>query len=292
LKNNVLHISYYLILVLSISLFSSCEEDLTNGIEKDESKIWVNAVVSINDTVRIYLGNTSGINSGDLARYRSDAKVKLSVNSGFEKELIYKKVPNSSYRGYYYSDRLENTKPGDSLHFEARIEGSNFKSIEGDTYIPNLVAFEINDLTKVIDGDKILIFLELLIDENNGSGKYFELKFKNFSYAEETKKMPSGIENITALNNLSISYGQTWNEKLKSVLIEKSKVIDNKLNVSFEIENNSIGNILEIEFRTVTKDYFYYFKALDGGNVIASNIKNGAGIFAGFSKSIKTIEVK
>lgn len=296
MKYNCLHIGQYLILVFLISAFYSCEKEIEDNIYTIESKIWVNALVGTNDTVRIYLGTTSGMNSGDVARYRDDATINLFVNSGTSKELEYKSDLNSVSKGYYYYPRLSQAKPGDSLRFEAWINGTGFKNIVGETYIPYPVIIDTLKHTSQVDliNNKLLINFKIILDSliKNEDEKYFELKLRNNIFSDINVEQPTEIEIISNYNNLNFSYGQSWNEGLQSILVDYSEVVGNVLDVSFCIDDKSHKNIIETELRTITKEYYFYCKALDNGSITKSNVSNGSGIFAGFSSSVKTQKVK
>ena len=148
-----------MILIILMSNIQSCEVDLSGTVRQEESKIWVKAIVGVNDVVKIYVGNTSGLNSDDKAEYRDDAIVKLKVNSGSYQKLNYKIDPKSSYKGYYFSNRLENAFEGDTLCFIAWIPGSEFDTVKGKTYIPeipNINAPEIKPT--IVNGDFLVDF--------------------------------------------------------------------------------------------------------------------------------------
>ena len=256
----------------------------------------MNALVGTNDTVRIYLGTTSGMNSGDVARYRDDATIYLYVNSGTSKELEYRADPNYPSKGYYYYPRLSQAKPGDSLRFEAWINGTEFENIVGETYIPYPVNIDTLIHTSQVDpiNNKLNIKVKIVLDSlsKNEEDKYFELQIKNNKYSDIEQEYPTEIENISNYNNLNFSYGQSWNEGLQAILVDYSEVEDNILEVSFCIDDKSHKNYIEAELKTVTKEYYIYSKALDNGSITKSNVSNGSGIFAGFSRSVKAQKVK
>lgn len=296
MRNKSLHIGQFLILIILISFFQACEKDIQDNLYKTESKIWVNALVGTNDTVRIYLGTTSGMNSGDIARYRDDAIINLYVNSSTSKELEYKSDPNYPSKGYYYYPRLSQAKPGDSLRFEAWINGTEFENIAGETYIPFPVEIDTLIHTSQVDpiNNKLNIKLKIVLDSLSKleDNKFFELKIKNNKYADINQKFPTEVESISNYNNLNFSYGQSWNEGLQAILINYNEVEKNILEVSFSIDDKSHKNLIEAELRTITKEYYQYSKALDNGSITKSNVINGSGIFAGFSSSVKTKKVK
>ncbi len=113
-----------------------------------------------------------------------------------------------------------------------------------------------------------------------------------FSKVNTGYKIPDKVENISVKNNLVLSYGMYWNENLKSILVDKSLIENNILKLSINIDDSYMHNSIEANLKTITPQYFDYFRAIENGQVVKSNINNGIGIFAGYSESIKTRIVK
>lgn len=277
--------------LLFLTVSNSCEKEVNGIMEPTNSKIWINGVISTNDTVRIYIGTTSGMNSGDFAKYRDDATILLQLNGFAEKELEFKR--ESASKGYYFADRLQNTKPGDTLKFRAFILNDTFIEVSGKTYIPSPVHLR-SEMNAFKYKEKIKVDLSLLFDENIlKKDKFFELKLLNYKYSSIDKSDPSEIEAISILNELEYPYGFTWNEKLKSFLIDQSKLNSVDISkLSFVIKDESFGNDLVVKLSTITKDYYQYTKALDNGSVSKGNILNGVGIFSGYSTAYNKISIK
>jgi hypothetical protein len=292
--------SYYInfTLILYILIYcNACEDNTDDNIFKTDSTIWVNAIIGTEDSVKIYLGSTSGMNSGDLAQFRDDATVHLFINNSSSPNLLRYNV-DSDLKGYYYYPRLANVRPGDSLSFKARIEGSEFKEIAGKTRFPFPVlisSLKVNSVANLFNNKRkidLTVFLDSASFDNNK--KYFELKIQNqmFTEKDDFPGTPSQVETINVLNNINIPYGMVWNERLNSIFIDYEQVMGKDIGVSFEITDNSFKNNIEIELRTISKEYYEYCKAIDSGFSGISNIKNGSGIFTGFSRSSKTITLK
>jgi len=280
-------------MVISISVLDSCEVDLSDSIRPVDSRIWVNAIVGVKDVVKIYVGNTSGVNSGDKAEYRDDAVVKLKVNSGSYNRLVYRIDSTSANKGYYYYGRLENALEGDTLSFMSWIPGSDFDTVKGVTYIPRKP--EISEpvvSTSIASTGYFMVDIDLDIPDSLKSSKYFEIRLKEWKYSDINSEYPTIVRDVTLLNDLKLSYGLTWNEKLNSTLFDYSDLEDSNLHLKFKVKNNYSGIKINFELRAVTKDYYDYFKALDGGSIVNSNIINGSGIFAGYAKYSKLYDIK
>ncbi len=292
MKGKFIHIFNVTILVFLILILHSCEVDLSNTIRATDSKIWVNAIVGVNDTVRIYIGNTSGLNSGDKAQYRNDAVVKLRVNQGLEKNLKYRIDPKSPYRGYYYTRRLENSAEGDTLRFISWIPDSDFDTVKGETIIPAPPLFSDPVLKSSYENGSILNSLDINLKDSSDIKGFYEINLRSLNYSDINSEMPTKVEDISLLNDLKLPYGLTWNEKLNSILIDYRDLETDSLHINFRVKNNYSKINLSFIIKKVTKEYYDYFKALDGGSVVNSNIVNGSGIFAGYSKYSKEIKIK
>ncbi len=282
-----------LYLLSSVFIFYSCDNDVNSSIFTSHSKIWVDAVVKTTDTVKIYLGVTSGMNSGVTARYRDDATVQLFVNnSEIPKVLEYKEL--SLNKGYYYCPQLSGVKPGDSLTFVGWIEGEEFERVEAKTYIPAPVNIDkIKLIKRTLTGDsKEKIDLEMILDTSRiGKNLYFELDIKNYVYTYSTK-VPTYIKKVGTKDDLGFSYGMYWNNSKESILVNYALIKNDNIPISFTIPANVIKNELEINIKTITKDYYEYSKAIENGSISKSNISNGTGIFTGYSESKNMIVIE
>lgn len=292
------YINFIFISIFTI-LFEACEDSIDNDIFNRNSKIWIDAVICTEDTVKLFVGTTSGMNSGNTAEYRIDARVDLYVNdSDIPLPLKFKNLNDPVKKGFYYYPRLTNVKVGDSLRFKANIENSDFLPVQGKTTFPAPVRIAEIKSTSTANpyNKKRKIELDILLDTNqlkNSSG-YMELKFYNEIYSKKDtlSELPEKIEIINSLNNIDLKEGTVWNEKFQSVFFDCSDLDNSAFKVSFWINDDYVKNNIRLELRTIYKDYFQYCRAIDAGNIGNSNITNGAGIFTGFSKDSKIIKVK
>ena len=294
--NKKLYIQF-IIIICFVILATSCEKNVDENIFEAKSTIWVNAIIGTEDSVKIYLGNTSGMNSGELAQFRNDATVQLFINNSSSPNLLKFSSGNDS-KGYYYYPRLASVKPGDSLFFKAWIEGSDFKEIEGKTKFPFPVlinSLKAESLSNIFN-DRRKIDLKVVLDSSGTDvdDLYFEMLIRNSIFDEKDifPGSPSKTEYLSILNNLELPYGMVWNERLNSIFIDYSKLGGQDMNVSFEISDNSFRNNIEVELRTISGEYYEYCRAIENGFTGLSNIKNGSGIFAGYSRSSKIVTIK
>lgn len=292
------YINFIFISIFTI-LFEACEDSIDNDIFNRNSKIWIDAVICTEDTVKLFVGTTSGMNSGNTAEYRTDARVDLYVNdSDIPLPLKFKNLNDPVKKGFYFYPRLTNVKVGDSLRFKANIENSDLLPVQGKTTFPAPV--RIAEIKSTVTANpynkKRKIELDILLDTNqlkNSSG-YMELKFYNEIYSKKDtlSELPEKIEIINSLNNIDLKEGTVWNEKFQSVFFDCNDLYNSAFKVSFWINDDYVKNNIRLELRTIYKDYFQYCRAIDAGNIGNSNITNGAGIFTGFSKDSKIIKVK
>jgi hypothetical protein len=290
---------YFLIISVFTILFSSCEDNIDENIFTKNSKIWIDAVICTDDTVKLFIGTTSGMNSGNKAEYRTDADIDLFINdSDIPLPLKFKTINDPIKKGFYYYPRLTNVKIGDSLRFKASIENSDFLAVEGKTVFPAPV--KIFDIKSIVTANqynkKRKVNLDILLDTNqlyNSSG-YLELKLYNDIYFnnDSISEIPGKIDIINSLNNIELDEGLIWNEQFQSVFIDIKELANPNIKVSFWINDEFHKNTIGLELRTIYKDYFLYCRSIDTGSIGISNILNGSGIFTGFSRDIKTIRVK
>ena len=288
-----------LIIISFIIFLASCETGVERNLFISKSAIWVDGVIGTDDTVKIFLGTTSGMNSGDIAEFRDDATVNLYINNTTIPVLLtYKFELHAFSKGYYFYPRLGNVKPGDSLYFKASIDNSKFKPIEAKAFFPSPVLIEELNLKSVNNtySNNRSVNLRIKLDSSSitDASKYLILTLRNLKYSafDTIKKSPGIIETINSLNNISFSNGMSWNERLNSVLIDISHLKENVLPLSFTIDDLSVKNDLEIDLKTISKDYYLYCKALDNGDVGLTNVSNGAGIITGYSNSVKKVSIK
>ncbi|MGE5355971.1 MAG: DUF4249 family protein [Deltaproteobacteria bacterium] len=294
---NKIHINYFIIIFIVI-FFTACELSVDENIFVRQSVIWVDGIVGTDDSVKIFLGTTSGMNSGDIAVYRDDAKVELYINNTtIPVVLDYKKLFGSSSKGFYFYPRLGAVKPGDSLIICASIDNSNLKPIKAKAIFPQPV--QINDIKLKCDhntfSNRNYIDLHFTLDEISlKSNRFFEIRLKNKKYSETDtlKGIASQIEEIGTTNNLSISSGLFWSEKSRSIFVDYEKLEKKELKLQFDIAADAFKNDLEIELKTISPEYFEYSRALDTGNLGKSNIDGGSGIFTGYSRIFKTVAIK
>ncbi len=297
MKKNYINNSFLRIfsafLFSSFLLLYSCDNDINENLFTSPSKIWVSASVKANDTIKIFLGVTSGMNSGETAGYRDDATVRLYINNSDEPQnLIYKKINNT--KGYYFNPDMPRAKPGDSLKFVGWIEGEDYEKVEAAAYIPKPVNIDSVSVRKANSpkNEKMKIQLEMMLDTSEFQGNmYFDLKMKNCLYIHDPK-IPAYIQYICSKDNLTLSYGMYWNESIQSILVDYSHVKNNKLSVSFLVQEDCIKNTLEICLKTISREYYDYVKAVDNGYIVNSNIDSGSGIFTGYSESKKLVIIK
>ncbi|MEZ4907271.1 MAG: DUF4249 family protein [Saprospiraceae bacterium] len=286
---------------LSILFYSSCTDRVDgDDVQVVDSEIWVSSIVNNNDPVKIFIGSTSGLGSGDIAEYRDDAKVEIYINPGSNEEpLVFDYYEDNTILsgGYYNYYRLTNANPGDTLLLRASIPNSDFKEIQATTVIPN--SFSIDSIEKDVTVNtfkelrnvNLKIYLDSIIQ--NEKEKYFELLITNFIYYDSDTISGSNSENkIDPTNNIKLKSGMRWSENLNSILIDYDKLDSKSIEIGFSVDDNFYKNKISIELRSVNKEYYDYFVTLDNGFLNSTNIINGVGIFSGYSKDIKTIEIK
>lgn len=296
MRNNFKYFIYFFTLI-SIFLFSCEDEFSADNIEIQKSKIWIDGVVGTDDTIKLFLGTTSGLNSKDIAEYKDNALINLFVNSdNIPIKLKYKKDLHYKSGGFYYYPRLANAFPGDTISFTGWIPGSKFDTVSAETLIPNPV--NLNDVKCTNTNDYIKnvskVSLEVGLDTSKITevNRYLELYLTDYKYENDILSTPSSIIIIDVQNDLDLSDGLSWNSSKSSILIDRNLIKNNRFSVNFIISKKSGKDKIELKLKTISSDYYKYSKALDNSSLDISNINNGYGIFSGYSKVTKSILLK
>ncbi len=283
-----------LFFLLGLIFFLSCESDLPGGVRSVDSKMWIKSIVGSNEEVRLYLGSTSGLNSMDIASYRSDATVWFYVNSDIQVKLDYKEEDSLEHIGYYFKERLANAKPGDSLSFEAWIDDTDFSSVSGSTRVPYPVAIDSVDVAtigeSVLEGLKSVNLNIYLGDTTLNEDRYYQLEIQSLEYSDIEGISLAHSCSINPSNDLILGYGQTWNQYLRSILVHSSGSDNSLLSMQFYVKD-AVSNRLKIKLSTITSDYYNYAMSLDNGGVCSTNINNGVGVFSGASSQTKVVKI-
>jgi hypothetical protein len=294
------------LIILSISLIYSCVKEVDISDFKTEDKLVISSYSIADSTFKVYLSKTRNI-LDTLKYFINDADVNL-----YDQNNILLETLQNTGEGIYTSS-IVNVEQGKKYKVETNY---NNETVSAEDIVPENIAVSNMGFTGnfVYDDEGRRFYeIELTINDNPNVENYYEINaeikytdstfFSPWSteeyYMKYTKMYLSSVDRIFLNEDYPINgiystdifsdkYFQSANQKLKfyygSYFINAESVL--------------IDHILKIEFRTVSKNYYLYKKSLmkhldnqysDFWYGVAnpvqlySNVKNGYGIFAGFS---------
>lgn len=296
-----MRISAFTIVVLSFILITSCQVALDVDIQEQKSKLVLNSIISSDCVIVAYVSKSWDIL--DTIHYYNppvEAIVQVSDENGSENILV--KTIDRNYRQSYRS----NLSPIPGHTYTLKVSADGLESISATAILPGLienVQVTIDSLHPV--GDKLPIEVKFSdrTDQKNYYEAYLIQKVKRLN-----RSWDSSGQEITYYDTawyrykLYYEYIDYSNNKslLADVYCNGTCTIKSTLDAS---SYNSTHQILEakIEVLNISPDYFEYLSTAhlqsETNNdpfsqpvQIFNNIKNGFGIFAGYSRTYVKIK--
>lgn len=294
---------YSCIFILSIALCSCKEELLLN--ESSKAPV-INCFFNPDENMRVNLSETYNAIGDDTISYIYNANLALYNNdNNLLKQLIPEKVTEdgAGSKGYYYSDTLcIQAKKKYTLIYK-QADGT---IVKGSDEVPASVAIkEIKDTAVTFDNNKNKCRLVCTLtfndpqDEINYYAVAVNIRAMNelFPYQQFTCNSPL-IEAVISNNNLPCYQMIFSDKKMKA----SQNTIQLDINNYITGYSESVPITFEIMLFSISKNYYTYalsfYKQILANkdfysepSSVYSNIENGYGIFAGYSKSVKTVKV-
>lgn len=311
--------NYFLYAMLLVpALFMSCEKEVDFKFNKKE-KLVVFSQFTANNFLDVLVYKASPFNTHSSTEFVTDATVLVFSNGEFLEALEL--VPANDANGMppFYRSKVLQPKTGEVYLIKVTVPG--FEPITAENSIPVPVPIQSVQLTSNFtddpsdDGISILNFdISVTVVDPKDVRNFYHLIFHQqlISYTVT----PSGDTLLGA-----VTYAQPRTLSPKDPNFPFIKHFDNK---GFLIEDKTFngqkvvfgatgsyvydprqflpGDFL-VELRTVSEAYFYHFSTLilqdelgnnplSEGVVIYDNIVNGIGIFAGYSSSVNTFQLR
>lgn len=270
--------------ILASVLFFSCEKYIDMEIPNEGRKITVNSIINDQTNPIVYLHKSrfildgsyvfTPINAATVTLYKEGVLVSTLIES--ESEIgVYKALNYIPEKGFKYS--IEVTK------YE--------EMVSSETTIPNLVGCELIDTVRVkqIETTETYEYLRfnLKINDPSAQENYYMVSFYS-QYYQNLISFYNADQIIENGNNQYLNYA-VFSDKLINGL---SKTI--AFDIAIANFTHDI-NPITIECKSISKDMYLYYLRLStyrdaAGNFLAepvmlyTNIKNGLGIFGGYSK--------
>ncbi|MFC2128385.1 DUF4249 domain-containing protein [Bacteroidota bacterium] len=293
-----------ILVMYTITLFS-CETVIDTTLPDRDKKIVLNSLINPEGLFWVNLSKSTGILDSGPMNFIDNGKVKIYQSGNFIEELII------TSNGNYYS---LNHYPVSDKTYEILVDVSDMPSVSAECFIPPPIEIISSDTVSYIDnwGDKVIEGKIIFNDPVEESNYYWFTT----TYTQINIQIDS-IGNVITdnLGNpvLEKSEGTFWvdlsyrtggiedvSHYMKGIFFS-DRIIDGK---NFKLEFNLypfwsgdysiIWLNMYFELRSVTKDFYLYARSLGGHfdngpfsepSQVYNNIKNGFGIFAGYSTS-------
>lgn len=295
-----------LILVLPFILLFSCIKEVDISDFDKEDKLVIGSYPIADSTFKVYLSKTR--NRLDTLKYFvNDADVKLYDQNN----ILLETLQNTG--GGLYTSGSAKVEKGKTYKIETNY---NNEIVTAEDFIPErIIVSEIKHTGNFIydeegfssyeiqiqieDNPEIENFYEILSEIKYTDSLFFGGWFTEEFYMKYTKNYLSSVDPVFLnedYSNIGIYSANIFSDKDFQSANQKIKFFYSAFNLNDE--SLLIDHILKIELRTVSKNYYLYKKSLikhlDNQNSdfwygvanpvqLYSNVKNGYGIFAGFS---------
>lgn len=308
---------YFLFLLLITSI--SCEKEANIAIQEVDAQIVINSNFTPNEPFLLELSKSSSVFSTTTAQTLEDADIQVCKGIICQK-LVASSIGNDNLNKVRYTSERELPEAGIQYSLKIEIEGME-KVVSAEAMTPekvDLTHVAIGAITEIpleddpIDEKQYDARISLQFDDPAGEDNYYQINFYQESIDNngnqvidpETLK-PVGIENFIAIDQDIVDLrnitdngillndrhfdGQTRDLFFRPIF---------KYNPTTELPVNIV-----VELRTVSKAYYDYYssvyKQVNQGSdpfsqpvEIISNIKNGLGVFAGYSKDVMVREIE
>ncbi len=308
-----------LILFVLLIIFDSCQKKLDIDIPESEKHIVLNGIINPDSTIRVRVTKSKGVLENNPIKILKDADVKLYENDVFLEKLQY------SDSGYFYSS----VKPGINTIYKITAEYTGLNSVEATTQIYNIPEIEsvdtimkytINEYGEGYIDTTYEIHYELTFkDAENTSDYYFisltqlypVLIFDGTSYVltgyemysdyfDSTDPVLSKENNEFIINGMN---GRVFNDELfngNSYTLSFSSFYQKMITYNKGVSDNSYPVYFIINFLKVSEAMYNYIFSYNLNQYstddpfaqpvqIYSNVKNGLGLFSGYSMTTDTI---
>ena len=312
-KINYTHIFCWCLVLI---LFTACEKEVQLDLPEQEQKLTVLCNFSPNEPFSIQLSKSQSLFSDESDNsLLENANVQLCMGN----ELI-EKVPQTSSSPDAGSKFMSMVAvPSPKEFYTLKIEVDGLKPITATSWIPEPVEIshsslgQINEFQQIDNVKEYEVRLALQFNDPGDEKNYYQINFyqelvneqnlqdtsvqllanTNFSFIDETL-----TDNFNVLDGGILFQDLTFDGSLKELVFEPF--------FQYNAATYTPKNIV-VELRSVSEEYYKYYTSvyrqvrqtslsgngtLNGSvpfsdpEILYSNIENGFGVFAGFSKSI------
>lgn len=311
---------YTFLLFSLIIIFGSCRKKLDIDIPDTKKHIVLNGIINPDSIIRVRVTKSKGVLDNNNIENLSSAIVKIYKNNVYEEDLEY------SDSGYFYSS----VKPEINSDYKITADYAELQSVEAETRltepieiqsIDTVIQIKITDWGGYID-TSYEIHTELKFEDNVSSSDFYALSVStlipNYDYSDTSVVFLGydAYENdydtsnpvLNKRNNeffLDGMSGRVFNDELFNgntyklpftIYYQNNNVIDKNISAS------SYPSKIVIRLMKVTEEIYNYVFSYNLNQQtnedpfaqpvqVYSNVKNGLGIFSGYTMSTDTIVI-
>ena len=291
-----------LIILASLILLCSCEEELDISLTQKEKKIVINSFFNDNELIHVNISANQPATDKDTILFIDNACVLLYANDIFLDTLTFKG------EGYYYSDEVI---PEAGMSYNLRVEVPGMTTATTDySQIPVVVKGFLLDTSSFIDkiSDKEIREVILRFKDIENTTNYYLLHIM----WEGTWYEYDADSNIVDTVKRKVSYGggQGINIPASGKFLFTDELFEgDTIEKTLYFRKNLYGSGLEgsenvkawFKLCTVSEEYYLYGKSCAEQNnsidwsifvepvTVYSNVNNGVGIFAGYGYCIDSL---
>ncbi|NNE25634.1 MAG: DUF4249 domain-containing protein [Saprospiraceae bacterium] len=288
------------IFILSLTMFLSCEEDVTIKIEDNDRQIVINSIISTDSIWNVNLTYSKSIFSDQEFEYIQAASVKVT-NLTNDQSFFLKSIGNGDYQ--------RALMPNEGHSYELEINTDEGESARAVTYVPSVLKVEVMRSNSIDENGNNTIEIDIEIEDNPVEENFYVWEIVENKIVEE--EIVTEPLNIDFTLPTEFEEGQTELKSLNSLLFISDdkfngKKYSTKLTLGNDVINNGEGGNdnasssetprFNLRIMAVSKDLYEYLRtyelykqtdiAITSINQpvnVYSNIENGLGIFGGYN---------
>lgn len=287
-------------------LFTACEKEIQLDVDDHDPELTVLCIFSPDEPFSIQLAKSQSIsNKNPDYSISKDADVQLCDGTKLLEKLP--RAANSSDSESKY--RSESTFPQSQKTYTLKVEVDGLGMVKASSTVPSPVEIShtaVGAINLLNSGSGNIqdyqVKLSVQFDDPVAESNYYQVTFKQELRPTINSANSSIIvEDVLYYNTIDESLGNNFNVMDGGVLFNDFTFDGTSNDLVFEPifsydRSTSIPENIIIELRTVSEEYYKYFASVyrqRGQNgtvpftdptIIYSNIENGNGVFAGYSK--------
>ena len=288
--------------IVSLFLFISCETIVDVELPKHKPMIVVNSICNPDKPWELNVSLSKGILDDDKIEILNKAKIEILGNGN----------PVSTFNHYYNGTyKSQGAKPKVNIDYKLRVTSEKYGTVTSNCLIPEPVKIESVTTDTLLNkyGNKELELSITFTDTPNKKNFYSLNILRIENYNSKTYYNPESFSSNDLLfgsNENVIFEGPDKRFRGNEAFFDDSIIDGEKYKVKVSVElfgyrRDADKQKFEVVLNSLTKSYYQYHKSKKLQRetkdnpfaepvIVYSNIKNGLGIFVGYSSSKYVVE--